>query len=48
MTVEVDNKGPAVGYLDPVCLCSTTRALLIFYLDVLFEKDLSKFVIWVC
>jgi hypothetical protein len=24
MTVEVDNKGPAVGYLDPKCLCSTT------------------------
>jgi hypothetical protein len=23
MTVEVDNKGPAVGYLDPECLCST-------------------------
>jgi hypothetical protein len=24
MTVEVDNKGPVVGYLDPECLCSTT------------------------
>jgi hypothetical protein len=24
MTIEVDNKGPAVGYLDPECLCSTT------------------------
>jgi hypothetical protein len=24
MTVEVDNKGPAVGYLDPECLCLTT------------------------
>jgi hypothetical protein len=24
MTVEVYNKGPAVGYLDPECLCSTT------------------------
>jgi hypothetical protein len=24
MTVEVHNKGPAVGYLDPECLCSTT------------------------
>jgi hypothetical protein len=24
MTVEVDNKGPAVGYLDPECLCSRT------------------------
>jgi hypothetical protein len=23
MTVEVNNKGPAVGYLDPECLCST-------------------------
>jgi hypothetical protein len=23
MTVEVDNKGPAVGYFDPECLCST-------------------------
>jgi hypothetical protein len=24
MTVEVENKGPAIGYLDPECLCSTT------------------------
>jgi hypothetical protein len=24
MTVEADNKGPAVDYLDPECLCSTT------------------------
>jgi hypothetical protein len=24
MTIEVENKGPAVGYLDPECLCSTT------------------------
>jgi hypothetical protein len=24
MTVEVDNKGPAVCYLDPECLCLTT------------------------
>jgi hypothetical protein len=24
MTVEVKNKGPAVGYLYPECLCSTT------------------------
>jgi hypothetical protein len=24
MTIEVDNKGPTVGYLDPECLCSTT------------------------
>jgi hypothetical protein len=24
MTVEVENKGPAVGYLDPKCLCTTT------------------------
>jgi hypothetical protein len=24
MTVEVENKGPAVGYLDHECLCSTT------------------------
>jgi hypothetical protein len=23
LTVEVDNKGPAVGYLDHECLCST-------------------------
>jgi hypothetical protein len=23
MTVEVDNKGPATGYVDPECLCST-------------------------
>jgi hypothetical protein len=24
MTVKVENKGPAVGFLDPGCLCSTT------------------------
>jgi hypothetical protein len=24
MIVEVENKGPAVGYLDRECLCSTT------------------------
>jgi hypothetical protein len=24
VTVEVENKGPAVVYLDPECLCSTT------------------------
>jgi hypothetical protein len=24
MTIEVDNKGPAVGYLDHECLCWTT------------------------
>jgi hypothetical protein len=24
MIVEVENKGPAVGYLDSECLCSTT------------------------
>jgi hypothetical protein len=24
MTIEVDNKGPAVGYLDLECLCLTT------------------------
>jgi hypothetical protein len=24
MTVEVENKGPAVGFLDPECLCPTT------------------------
>jgi hypothetical protein len=24
MTVEVENKGPAVGFLDPECLCSAT------------------------
>jgi hypothetical protein len=23
VTVEVENKGPVVGYLDPECLCST-------------------------
>jgi hypothetical protein len=23
MIVEVENKGPAVGFLDPECLCST-------------------------
>jgi hypothetical protein len=24
MTVEVENKGPVVGFLVPECLCSTT------------------------
>jgi hypothetical protein len=24
MTIEVENKGPVVGFLDPECLCSTT------------------------
>jgi hypothetical protein len=24
MTVEVENTGPTVGFLDPECLCSTT------------------------
>jgi hypothetical protein len=24
MTVEVENNGPAVGFLDPECLCSIT------------------------
>jgi hypothetical protein len=24
MTVDVENNGPAVGFLDPECLCSTT------------------------
>jgi hypothetical protein len=24
MTIEVENKGPAVGFLGPKCLCSTT------------------------
>jgi hypothetical protein len=24
MTMDVKNKGPAVGFLDPECLCSTT------------------------
>jgi hypothetical protein len=24
MTVEVENTGPAAGFLDPECLCSTT------------------------
>jgi hypothetical protein len=24
MTIEVENKGPAVVYLDPECFCSTT------------------------
>jgi hypothetical protein len=24
MTVEIENRGPVVGYLDPECLCSTT------------------------
>jgi hypothetical protein len=24
MIVEVENTGPAVGFLDPECLCSTT------------------------
>jgi hypothetical protein len=41
MTVEVDNKGPAVGYLDPECLCSTmlnsTDNTVSFSVDYMFR-----------
>jgi hypothetical protein len=49
MTVEVDNKGPAVGYLDPECLCSTTLSstdnTVSFFVDCMlnaFEQYATK------
>jgi predicted aminopeptidase len=49
MTVEVKNKGPAVGYLDPECLCSTmlnntdnTLALSVFYMLNAFNLYATK------
>jgi hypothetical protein len=49
MTVEVDNKGPAVGYLDPECLCSTmlssTNNTVSFSVDYMlnaFEQYATK------
>jgi hypothetical protein len=49
MTVEVDNKGPAVGYLDPKCLCSTTLSKtdnnVSFFVDYMlraFEQYATK------
>jgi hypothetical protein len=41
MTVEFDNKGPAVGLLDPECLCSTmlnnTDNTLAFSMSYMFN-----------
>jgi hypothetical protein len=41
MTVEVENKSPAVGYLDPECLCSTmlnsTDNTLTFYVTYMIN-----------
>jgi hypothetical protein len=49
MTIEVDNKGPAVGYLDPECLCSTmlssTNNTVSFSVDYMlraFEQYATK------
>jgi hypothetical protein len=49
MTVEVKNKGPAVGYLDPECLCSTmlnntdnTLAFSVFYMLNAFNLYATK------
>jgi hypothetical protein len=49
MTVEVDNKGPAVGYLDAECLCSTmlsstnnTASLSVSYMLNAFEQYATK------
>jgi hypothetical protein len=49
MTVEVDNKGPAVGYLDLECLCSTmlssTDNIVSFSVDYMlraFEQYATK------
>jgi hypothetical protein len=49
MIVEVDNKGPAVGYLDPECLCSTTLSntgntisLSVSYMLNAFEQYATK------
>jgi hypothetical protein len=49
ITVEVDNKGPAVGYLDPECLCSTTLSstdntvsFSVSYIPNAFKKYTAK------
>jgi hypothetical protein len=49
MTVEVDNKGRAVGYLDPECLCSTTLSstdntvsFFVAYMPNAFEQYATK------
>jgi hypothetical protein len=46
MTVEVDNKSPAVGYLDPECLCSTmlssTVSFSVSYMLNAFEQYATK------
>jgi hypothetical protein len=49
MTVEVDNKGPGVGYLDPECLCSTmlsstdnTASFSVDYMLRAFEQYATK------
>jgi hypothetical protein len=49
ITVEVDNKGPAVGYLDPECLCSTmlnntdnTVTFSVEYMIRAFEQYATK------
>jgi hypothetical protein len=49
MTVEVDNTGPAVGYLDPECLCSTmlrstdnTVSFSVDYMLRAFEQYATK------
>jgi hypothetical protein len=49
MIVEVDNKGPAVGYLDPECLCSTmlsstdnTVSFSVSYMLNTFKKYATK------
>jgi hypothetical protein len=49
MIIEVDNKGHAVGYLDPECLCSTmlnrtdnTVSFSIYYMLRDFEQYATK------
>jgi hypothetical protein len=49
MIVEVENKGPAVGFLDPKCLCSTTLnstyntlALSVYYMLNAFKLYAKK------
>jgi hypothetical protein len=49
MTVKVDNKGPAFGYLDPECLCSTmlsstddTVSFSVDYMLRAFEQYATK------
>jgi hypothetical protein len=49
MIVEVDNKGHAVGYLDPECLCSTmlsstdnTVSFSVSYMLNAFEQYATK------